>query len=186
MKMEEKRALVEKRLKVEEREQKREKKLKERIMKNEEKAKRLEEKKAKSLKGKHISHTDISGNEQNFEILQIFPDARKYKTTYTTKYRNRKVWKKPDLQEIKSVIPGVVTSFTVKEGDHVQKGEELMIYEAMKMQNIILAPFDGTVEKILVKEREKLAKGVIMIYLTSDAKFETDEDTTSISPDLSE
>ena len=96
------------------------------------------------------------------------------------------MWKKPDLQEIKSVIPGVVTSFTVKEGDHVQKGEELMIYEAMKMQNIILAPFDGTVEKILVKEREKLAKGVIMIYLTSDAKFETDEDTTSISPDLSE
>lgn len=165
--MEEKRALVEKRLKVEEREQKREKKLKERTMKN-------------------ISHTDISGNEQNFEILQIFPDALKYKTTYTTKYRNRKVWKKPDLQEIKSVIPGVVTSFTVKEGDHVQKGEELMIYEAMKMQNIILAPFDGTVEKILVKEREKLAKGVIMIYLTSDAKFETDEDTTSISQDLSE
>ena len=45
---------------------------------------------------KNISHTDISGNEQNFEILQIFPDARKYKTTYTTKYRNRKVWKKPD------------------------------------------------------------------------------------------
>lgn len=145
-----------------------------------------EEKKAKRLKDKHISHTDISGNEKNFEILQIFPDARKYKTTYTTKYRNRKVWRKPDLQEIKSVIPGVVTSFTVKEGDHVQKGEELMIYEAMKMQNIILAPFDGTVEKILVKEREKLAKGVIMIYLASDAKFETDEDTTSISPDLSE
>ena len=27
---------------------------------------------------KNISHTDISGNEQNFEILQIFPDARKY------------------------------------------------------------------------------------------------------------
>lgn len=154
--------------------------------KHEEKAKKHEEKKAKRLKDKHISHTDISGNEQNFEILQIFPDSRKYKTTYTTKFRNRKVWKKPDLQEIKSVIPGVVTSFTVKEGDHVQKGEELMIYEAMKMQNIILAPFNGTVEKILVKEREKLAKGVIMIYLTSDEKFETDEDFISTSPDLSE
>jgi biotin carboxyl carrier protein len=158
----------------------------EKAKKQEEKAKRHEEKKAKKQKDKHISHTDISGNEQNFEILQIFPDARKYKTTYTTKYRNRKVWKKPDLQEIKSVIPGVVTSFTVKEGDHVQKGEELMIYEAMKMQNIILAPFNGTVEKILVKEREKLAKGVIMIYLISDEKFETDEDIISTSPDLSE
>lgn len=158
----------------------------EKAKKQEEKAKKHEEKKAKKHKDKHISHTDISGNEQNFEILQIFPDARKYKTTYTTKYRNRKVWKKPDLQEIKSVIPGVVTSFTVKEGDHVQKGEELMIYEAMKMQNIILAPFNGTVEKILVKEREKLAKGVIMIYLISDEKFETDEDIISTSPDLSE
>lgn len=158
----------------------------EKAKKHEEKAKRHEEKKARRLKEKLISHTDISGNEKNFEILQIFPDARKYKTTYTTKYRNRKVWKKPDLQEIKSVIPGVVTSFTVKEGDHVQKGEELMIYEAMKMQNIILAPFNGTVEKILVKEREKLAKGVIMIYLISDDKFETDEDVISTSPDLSE
>lgn len=158
----------------------------EKAKKHEEKAKRHEEKKARRLKEKLISHTDISGNEKNFEILQIFPDARKYKTTYTTKYRNRKVWKKPDLQEIKSVIPGVVTSFTVKEGDHVQKGEELMIYEAMKMQNIILAPFNGTVEKILVKEREKLAKGVIMIYLISDDKFETDEDLISTSPDLSE
>ena len=158
----------------------------EKAKKHEEKAKRQEEKKARRLKEKLISHTDISGNEKNFEILQIFPDARKYKTTYTTKYRNRKVWKKPDLQEIKSVIPGVVTSFTVKEGDHVQKGEELMIYEAMKMQNIILAPFNGTVEKILVKEREKLAKGVIMIYLISDDKFETDEDVISTSPDLSE
>ncbi len=144
---------------------------------------KMEEKKTKR---ESISHTDISGNEQNFEILQIFPDARKYKTTYTTKYRNRKAWKKPDLQEIKSVIPGVVTSFTVKEGDHVQKGEELMIYEAMKMQNIILAPFDGTVEKILVKEKEKLAKGVIMIYLKSDAIFETDEDAISTFPGLVE
>ena len=144
---------------------------------------KMEEKKTER---ESISHTDISGNEQNFEILQIFPDARKYKTTYTTKYRNRKAWKKPDLQEIKSVIPGVVTSFTVKEGDHVQKGEELMIYEAMKMQNIILAPFDGTVEKILVKEKEKLAKGVIMIYLKSDAIFETDEDAISTFPGLVE
>jgi biotin carboxyl carrier protein len=142
---------------------------------------KMEEKKTSSQKGPKAGE-----REQNFEILQIFPDARKYKTTFTTKYKNRKVWKKPDLQEIKSVIPGVVTSFTVKEGDHVQKGEELMIYEAMKMQNIILAPFDGTIEKILVKEREKLAKGVIMIYLKSDVKFETGADTISTSLDLNE
>ncbi len=57
----------------------------------------------------------------------------------------------------------------VKEGDKVGKGEELMEYEAMKMQNVIKAPFDGTVEKIYVKEGEKLAKGEPMIFLRSSA-----------------
>ena len=71
-----------------------------------------------------------------YETLQIFPNARNYKTNLTKKYRNRKQWKRPDPQEILSVIPGVVTSFSVELGSHVNKGDEIMIYEAMKMQNI--------------------------------------------------
>jgi hypothetical protein len=47
----------------------------------------------------------------------------------------------------------------VEIGSHINKGEEIMIYEAMKMQNIIRAPFDGTVEQIFVKTGEKVAKG---------------------------
>lgn len=53
-----------------------------------------------------------------------------------------------------------------------------MVYEAMKMQNIIRAPFDGTIEKIHVKNGEKTAKGVLMIYLKSDVPFEVDEPDT--------
>jgi len=121
-----------------------------------------------------------------YETLQIFPDARKYKTTFTKKYKNRKAWQRPDPQEILSVIPGVVTSITVKEGSHVNKGEQIMVYEAMKMQNIIRAPFDGTVEKIFVKPGEKTAKGVVMIYLKSDIEFVyegVDGDLSAIVPD---
>ncbi|PKP37009.1 MAG: acetyl-CoA carboxylase biotin carboxyl carrier protein subunit [Bacteroidetes bacterium HGW-Bacteroidetes-14] len=116
--------------------------------------------------------------EPQYETLQIFTDARIYKTNLTKKYRNRKIWKKPDLQEIHSVIPGVVTSITVKEGEHVTKGAELMVYEAMKMQNIIRAPFDGTVDKIHVQAGEKTAKGVLMIYLKSDVPFDSEEPET--------
>ena len=126
---------------------------------------------------KHKAHKSEAVKPQ-YETLQIFTDARIYKTNLTTKYRNRKIWKKPDLQEIFSVIPGVVTSITVNEGDHVVKGAELMVYEAMKMQNIIRAPFDGTIEKIHVKNGEKTAKGVLMIYLKSDVPFEVDEPDT--------
>ena len=121
-----------------------------------------------------------------YESLQIFPNARNYKTNLTTKYRNRKQWKRPDAQEILSVIPGVVTSFSVEIGSHINKGEEIMIYEAMKMQNIIRAPFDGTVEQIFVKTGEKVAKGVVMMYLKSDVEFvyeDINDDLSAIVPD---
>lgn len=119
-----------------------------------------------------------------YETLQISPDASKYKTILTKKVRKRKPWKRPDLQEIHSIIPGTVSEIKINIADHVKKGDELMVYEAMKMQNIIRAPFDGTVEKIFVKEGEKLAKGVLMIYLKSDLEFVVDEDTTSNALDL--
>ncbi|MDX9782044.1 MAG: biotin/lipoyl-containing protein [Arcobacter sp.] len=121
-----------------------------------------------------------------YETLQIFPNARQYNTTFTTKYKNRKKWQRPDPQEIHSVIPGVVTSLTVEEGSHVTKGEQIMVYEAMKMQNIIRAPFDGIIEKIFVKPGEKTAKGVVMVYLKSDVEFvyeSVDEDLSAIVPD---
>ena len=121
-----------------------------------------------------------------YETLQIFPNARNYKTNLTKKYRNRKQWKRPDPQEILSVIPGVVTSFSVELGSHVNKGDEIMIYEAMKMQNIIRASFDGTVEQIFVKTGEKVAKGVVMMYLKSDVEFvyeDINDDLSAIVPD---
>ena len=96
----------------------------------------------------------------------------KYETLLTKKVKNRKFWKKPDLQEIYSIIPGTVSVIKVRVGDHVDKGTEMMEYEAMKMQNIIRAPFDGTVVRIYVNEGEKLAKGVLMIYLKSDSPLE--------------
>ncbi|MPL86420.1 hypothetical protein SDC9_32400 [bioreactor metagenome] len=61
-----------------------------------------------------------------------------------------------------------------------------MIYEAMKMQNIIRAPFDGTVEQIFVKTGEKVAKGVVMMYLKSDVEFvyeDINDDLSAIVPD---
>lgn len=130
------------------------------------------------------NETTAKDGAAEFETLQIFPDAAIYETNLTKKVRNHKPWKRPDPQEIFSIIPGTVSVIKVKVDDHIEKGVELMEYEAMKMQNIIRAPFAGTVEKILVKEGEKLAKGVLMIYLKADKIFETEENTTSNVQDL--
>ncbi len=206
MKMSDKRALVKKRQKARERdlekrkreEERLEKKIKrdeERLSKEEkrlkEQGKKLIKDENKILKDKHMLELDKEALERTrkapvgkekirYDIMQIFPEARKYKTTLTKKFVNRKVWKRPDPQEIKSIIPGVVISLEVKEGDHVTKGAHLMTFEAMKMMNLVLAPFDGTIKKILVKEGAKVPKGVVMIYLESEYELDNeDQNTTS-------
>ncbi len=118
------------------------------------------------------------------DILQIFPDARVFETNLTAKFKERVVWQRPDPQEIKSIIPGVVTSLNIKEGDHVEEGELLLTFEAMKMQNLVAAPFAGTVEKIFVKEGEKTPKGVVMLYLKWDQEIVEDIEDPLTSGDL--
>jgi len=53
---------------------------------------------------------------------------------------------------LKAPIPGKIAQILVKEGDTVDKNQELMILEAMKMRNRIFSPDKGKVKKICVKE----------------------------------
>lgn len=50
-----------------------------------------------------------------------------------------------------SPMPGKVVKILVKEGDEVEKGQGLVIVEAMKMENEIKSPVNGTVEKVNFK-----------------------------------
>lgn len=49
---------------------------------------------------------------------------------------------------ISAPMPGTLLDVRVQKGDRVDKGQTLMILEAMKMENEILAPHDCTVEEI--------------------------------------
>lgn len=99
--------------------------------------------------------------------IQVHVEGRKYKTTYTKKFMERKPWKAPDPNEIRSHIPGEVAELLVKKGSIVKKGDTIMIYEAMKMKNIISAPFDAIVEEVWVKQGEKLPKGALLATLSA-------------------
>jgi biotin carboxyl carrier protein len=50
-----------------------------------------------------------------------------------------------------SPMPGKVVKIMVKEGDEVDKGQGLVIVEAMKMENEIKSPVKGKVEKVNFK-----------------------------------
>ena len=60
-------------------------------------------------------------------------------------------------------MPGQVVSVAVKEGDSVNAGSELLILEAMKMQQSLLSTIDGVVKSVNVKAGETIADEQILI-----------------------
>ncbi len=56
-----------------------------------------------------------------------------------------------DGEAVASPMPGNILSVNVKEGQSVNKGDVLMVLEAMKMENEIMAPVSGTVTGIVAK-----------------------------------
>jgi biotin carboxyl carrier protein len=67
------------------------------------------------------------------------------------------------ISDLKAPMPGLVLKVLVKDGDTVIKGDNLIILEAMKMENIIKSPIDGTVKNIRIQEGDKLEKNQVMI-----------------------
>jgi biotin carboxyl carrier protein len=67
------------------------------------------------------------------------------------------------VANIKAPMPGLIHSILVEPGAEVAKGDQLLILEAMKMENVIKSPTDGTVQKIHVAPGESVEKGKVMV-----------------------
>ena len=67
------------------------------------------------------------------------------------------------IGELKAPMPGLVLRVFVKEGDAVSKGDNLLILEAMKMENIIKAPADAVVKTAKIIPGDKVEKGQILL-----------------------
>ena len=58
---------------------------------------------------------------------------------------------KESVYKVKAPLPGNILTISVKEGDEVTKGDPLLVYEAMKMENKLTSEKTGVVSRILVK-----------------------------------
>jgi len=81
------------------------------------------------------------------ELAQFMPKAQD---------RNKK-------EELKAPIAGLIVSMKVKEGQPVKAGQELVVIEAMKMENVIYADHDTTVTQVLVADKESVSVDQILI-----------------------
>lgn len=67
--------------------------------------------------------------------------------------------------QVGAMMPGSVAKVLVKPGDHVKKGEYLIVTEAMKMETAIQASMNGVVKEVHVKVGEAIEPGDLLIEL---------------------
>ncbi|HVE70918.1 MAG TPA: biotin/lipoyl-containing protein [Thermoanaerobaculia bacterium] len=66
---------------------------------------------------------------------------------------------------VKALMPGRVVRVLVNQGDAVRKGAGLLILEAMKMENEITAPADGTVDQLFVEAGQTVEAGADLVHI---------------------
>lgn len=128
-----------------------------------------------NAKGLHL----LTVGGKTYEVFCHKKDG-KYKVSFTNfnfsisvddeKSRNLKKLIKiesvaPDHFKIKSPMPGLIIRVNVTEGDSVSGGQSLVIIEAMKMENEICAPYDGTITQLFVKEGRSVDKEAVLMVL---------------------
>ena len=62
-------------------------------------------------------------------------------------------------------LPGRIISLKVKAGDVVKAGDEVVVLEAMKMENSITSDYDGTVQQVLVAEGDNVATDAVLMII---------------------
>lgn len=67
-----------------------------------------------------------------------------------------------DGQKVLSPMPGTILSVNVSVGSAVKAGEVILILEAMKMENEIVAPCDGTVKQLAVQKGSTVATDALL------------------------
>jgi len=87
---------------------------------------------------------------------------------YTSAEERTKSFAKPDevkTKGIKSPLPGVILEVKVNTGDAVKAGQGLMVMEAMKMENNIVAPSDGIVKALKVGKGDNVLEGDLLVEI---------------------
>ena len=60
-------------------------------------------------------------------------------------------------------MPGVILEINVQPGDVVQRGQQVLVLEAMKMHNLIGAPKNGTITEVCVAAGQAVGHGDVLI-----------------------
>lgn len=116
-----------------------------------------------------IANIEVNGTSYDVEI------HREVKQTKTPRLVRPAVVNKPGEGTIskagagklviKAPLPGNIMQLFVQQGDKVTKGQKILMYEAMKMENDILAEKDGVISSIKVKPGDSVLQGDALLEI---------------------
>jgi acetyl/propionyl-CoA carboxylase alpha subunit len=113
-----------------------------------------------SQDGKEISWVSINGRIKNITRTDLLNGSTDHGSGGQTGGENK----------LHAPMPGKVIKINVAEGEHVKRGTVLLVVEAMKMENNIVASSDAIVEKINVKEGEMVNTDLQLLHLLVEEK----------------
>lgn len=104
------------------------------------------------------------------EVKQAAPVARPVKSTPSLSPKNPGKSNADSNGDtpgsIRAAMPGTILEVRVSVGEEVSRGQALLILEAMKMENEIMAPKDGVIDEIQVGKGASVNSGDLLIVMS--------------------
>ncbi len=111
-----------------------------------------------------MENNKVNSNQED-QFFSMVTEEGNFNTKSNKMFLQRKPYKPENPAMIKSFMPGNIPEVFVKKGEDVKEGQILLILEAMKMKNKIMAPFDGKIKAINVKVGDKVPKNFVLIEM---------------------
>ena len=96
-------------------------------------------------------------------VVHLFWQGRVYRLEEETEAS--RATHRPAAGGLEAPMPGKVIAVKVAPGDTVNKGDELLVVEAMKMENAVRAPRDGRVKTVSARVGEMVSPGTVLVEL---------------------
>jgi glutaconyl-CoA/methylmalonyl-CoA decarboxylase subunit gamma len=112
---------------------------------------------------------EITDKNQNKYTVLLNGVSYSFTIESPISYRRRKYLEKykqhNKIEIVTAPMPGKIIELLVEESSHVKEGEAILILEAMKMQNEIIAQVSGKIKKISVKAGDSVTKDDVLMEI---------------------
>jgi len=108
---------------------------------------------------RHVAHMAQNGSMRYVAIDGYIVELTQPDTSRTRRRHHH------GEDSLTASMPGQVTKVLVAEGDAVERGQALLILEAMKMEIRVAAPHAGRVAKVSVSEGQVVDRGQVLVEL---------------------